>query len=566
MGNYSQAHICQCMSLLSTLRRNSVVMVTGNRQKTGKEFADGVMELARGLLPLGICSGDVVSIAAFNSELYLEWLLAIAYVGAIAAPLNYRWSYEEALLAMEVVRPAMLVTDGSCIPWYSKLQLRDIPSLRWHVSVDSPSSDVLRASNNPLTTESIKKHSVGAALPLNYSWAPEGAVIICFTSGTSGRPKGVTLSHSAFIIQSLAKIAVAGYGEDDVYLHTAPLCHIGGLSSALAMLMIGARHVLMPKFEAKSALEAIERHSVTSLITVPAMMADLVSKFRGKETWKGIDSVKKVLNGGGGLSIELTKAAIKLFPQAKLLSAYGMTETSSSLTFMTLYDPSVDNSGRPPRLNDERKLHSAHEERGVCVGKPAPHVELKISIDGSSHVGRILTRGQHVMLRYWHGSPPNESVSGNEVWFDTGDVGSVDDSGNVWLIGRANGRIKSGGENIYPEEVERTLLQHPGVTGVVVVGIPDSRLTEMVVACVQIREDWQWMYTTIKHSVSKQMPHISSDVLTQHCKQKNLTGFKIPKIFILWKKPFPATTTGKIRRDQVRGEVVFHPQHLNSNL
>ncbi|KAM1883316.1 hypothetical protein ACFX13_004692 [Malus domestica] len=566
MGNYSQAHICQCMSLLSTLRRNSVVMVTGNRQKTGKEFVEGVMELARGLLPLGICSGDVVSIAAFNSELYLEWLLAIAYVGAIAAPLNYRWSYEEALLAMEVVRPAMLVTDDSCIPWYSKLQLRDIPSLRWHVSVDSPSSDVLRASNNPLTTESIKKHSVGAALPLNYSWAPEGAVIICFTSGTSGRPKGVTLSHSAFIIQSLTKIAVAGYGEDDVYLHTAPLCHIGGLSSALAMLMIGARHVLMPKFEAKSALEAIERHSVTSLITVPAMMADLVSKFRGKETWKGIDSVKKVLNGGGGLSIELTKAAIKLFPQAKLFSAYGMTETSSSLTFMTLYDPSVDNSGCPPRLNDERKLHSAHEERGVCVGKPAPHVELKISVDGSSHVGRILTRGQHMMLRYWHGSPPNESVSGNEVWFDTGDVGSVDDSGNVWLIGRANGRIKSGGENIYPEEVERTLLQHPGVTGVVVVGIPDSRLTEMVVACVQIREDWQWMNTSIKHSVSKQMPHISSDVLSQHCKQKNLTGFKIPKIFILWKKPFPATTTGKIRRDQVRGEVVFHPQHLNSNL
>ncbi|TQE12058.1 hypothetical protein C1H46_002452 [Malus baccata] len=490
MGNYSQAHICQCMSLLSTLRRNSVVMVTDNRQKTGKEFVEGVMELARGLLPLGIRSGDVVSIAAFNSELYLEWLLAIAYVGAIAAPLNYRWSYEEALLAMEVVRPAMLVTDDSCIPWYSKLQLRDIPSLRWHVSVDSPSSDVLRASNNR----------------------------------TSGRPKGVTLSHSAFIIQSLAKIAVAGYGEDDVYLHTAPLCHIGGLSSALAMLMIGARHVLMPKFEAKSALEAIERHSVTSLITVPAMMADLVSKFRGKETWKGIDTVKKVLNGGGGLSIELTKAAIKLFPQAKLLSAYGMTETSSSLTFMTLYDPSVDNSGRPPRLNDERKLHSAHEERGVCVGKPAPHVELKISVDGSSHVGRILTRGQHMMLRYWHRSPPNESVSGNEVWFDTGDVGSVDDSGNVWLIGRANSRIKSGGENIYPEEVERTLLQHPGVTGVVVVGIPDSRLTEMVVACVQIREDWQWMNKTIKHSVSKQMPHISSDVLSQHCKQKNLTG------------------------------------------
>ncbi|KAM1032718.1 hypothetical protein ACFX2I_036269 [Malus domestica] len=287
---------------------------------------------------------------------------------------------------------------------------------------------------------------------------------MCFTSGTSGRPKGVNLSHSAFIIQSPSKIAIVGYGEDYVYLHAAPLCHIGGLSSALAMLMVGACHVLMPKFEAKSALESIELHSVTSLITVPAMMANLVSRFSAhmslellffevhvpksvgeKETWKGIDSVKKVLNGGGGLSIELTKAAIKLFPKAKLLSAYGMTETCSSLTFMTLYEPTADTAGQPLRM--------VQQGRGVYVGKPSPHVELKISVDGSSRVGRILTRGQHVMLGYWHGSPPNASVSGDKVWFDAGDIGSTDDSGNVWLIGRANGRIKSGGENIYPEEI-----------------------------------------------------------------------------------------------------------------
>ncbi|XP_021812410.1 2-succinylbenzoate--CoA ligase, chloroplastic/peroxisomal [Prunus avium] len=555
MGKSSEAHICQCLSLLSTFRRNSVVTVTGNRRKTGKEFVESVMGLAQGLLQLGLCSGDVISIAAFNSELYLEWLLAIAFVGAIAAPLNYRWNYEEAVLAMEVVRPVMLVTDESCIPWYSKLQLHHIPSLRWHVSLDSPSSDFLRTSSNVLSTETIKKDSVGDA-QLNYSWAPEGVVMICFTSGTSGRPKGVAISHSAFIIQSLAKIAIVGYGEDDVYLHTTPLCHIGGLSSALAMLMIGARHVLIPKFEAKSALEAIEQHKVTTLITVPAMMADLVLKFRGIETWKSMESVKKILNGGGGLSSELTKAAIKLFPQAKLLSAYGMTETCSSLTFMTLYDPRIDG----------RKLQLVHQERGICVGKPAPHVELRISGDGSSHVGGILTRGPHAMLRYWQGSPPNASVSGDEVWLDTGDIGSIDDSGNVWLIGRANGRIKSGGENIYPEEVERILLQHPGVNGAVVVGIPDARLTEMVVACVQVREDWQWINTSIRQSVSNQLLQMSSEILCQFCKEKNLTGFKIPKVFILRKKPFPVTTTGKIRRDLVRGEAISQLQYIISNL
>ncbi|PRQ29647.1 putative o-succinylbenzoate--CoA ligase [Rosa chinensis] len=556
MGTYSDAHICHCLNLLSTLRRNSVVTVAGNRPKTGKEFVDRVMGLAHGLLQLGLQSGDVVSIAAFNSELYLEWLLAIAYVGAVAAPLNYRWSYEEAVLAMEVVRPAMLVSDDSCVSWYSKLQQNDIPSLRWHVLLD-PSSDFVTASIvNVLTTETIRKQS-GRDASLDYCWAPEGAVIICFTSGTSGRPKGVAISHSAFIVQSLAKIAVVGYDEEDVYLHTAPLCHIGGLSSALAMLTVGACHVFIPKFDAKSAIEAIGQHNVTSLITVPAMMADLVSTFRGNDTSKCIETVKKILNGGGGLSIELTKAATKLFPKAKLLSAYGMTETCSSLTFMTLYDPKVD----------QRKSHSVDQTRGICVGKPAPHVELKICADGSSDVGRILTRGPHVMLRYWNGSLANAAAeSSSGVWLDTGDIGFIDDYGNVWLIGRANGRIKSGGENIYPEEVERTLLRHPGVTGVVVVGIPDARLTEMLVACVQIRENWRWVNTSTKDSVANQMLHISSEILLRYCKEKNLTGFKIPKKFIVWKKPFPLTTTGKIRRDQMRGEAMLHLQYLISHL
>ncbi|KAJ0017235.1 hypothetical protein Pint_11245 [Pistacia integerrima] len=113
-----------------------------------------------------------------------------------------------------------------------------------------------------------------------------------------------------------------------VYLHTAPLCHIGGLSSAMAMLMVGGCHVLFPKFEATSAVEAIEQHSVTSLITVPTIMADLITLIRKKETWKGKDNVKKILNGGGSLSAELIKDATKYFPKAKLFSAYGLSSLS----------------------------------------------------------------------------------------------------------------------------------------------------------------------------------------------------------------------------------------------
>ncbi|GAV67241.1 AMP-binding domain-containing protein [Cephalotus follicularis] len=564
MGSYSKPHICQCLSRIATFKRNSVVTITGNREKSGEQFVEGVLSLARGLLQLGLCNGHIVAISAFNSsDWYLEWLLAVAWVGGIVAPLNYRWSFEEARLAMLTIMPVMLVTDESCKNWYSKLHTNGIPSLRWHVSMASPSSNFTKIWNI-LTTDILKQQSARSP-PVTYSWAPEGAVIICFTSGTTGRPKGVVISHSALIVQSLAKIAIVGYGEDDVYLHTAPLCHIGGLSSAITMLIVGACHVLIPKFEAKSALEAMEQHRVTSLITVPAIMADLISLTSVPENWKERDSVNKILNGGGGLSIELREGATKIFPRAKLLSAYGMTETSSSLTFMTLYDPMHEITSQPLQLCGKTK--PVHPRQGVCVGKPAPHVELLIRFDhGSSEAGRILTRGPHLMLRYWDENPEKAADCMNEVWLDTGDFGSIDDCGNVWLMGRTNGRIKSGGENIFPEEVEVILAQCPGVTGVVVVGIPDTRLTEMVVACVRLRENWQWSHENCTHSIKDKEVLLSSDILQNFCREKNLTGFKIPKKLFLWTRPFPVTTTGKIKRVEVRREVMSHMQLLPSNL
>ncbi|KAJ6894867.1 hypothetical protein NC652_028572 [Populus alba x Populus x berolinensis] len=566
----------------------------GKKQKTGHQFVGDVLSLAHGLLQLGLGNGDIVAICGFNSDWYLEWLLAVAFVGGIVAPLNYRWSFEEAKSAMLMVRPVMLVTDESCKHWYQELQSNALPSVKWHVLSGSPSSGFEKTSN-VLTTETLRKHVIGTK-QLDYSWAPEGAVVICFTSGTTGRPKGVIISHSAMIVQSLAKVAVVGYSEDDVYLHTAPLCHIGGLSSAITMLMVGGCHVLIPKFEASLAIEAIKQHCVTSLITVPAMMADLISLTRLKETWKGRQYVKKLLNGGGSLSAELMKDATELFPRAKLLSAYeewdcgcsrlfcnyfhcfcitftttmlatrlGMTETCSSLTFMTLHDPTLQTPAQTLQTVDKTKSSSVHQPHGVCVGNPPPHVELKISADEPSTIGRILTRGPHLMLRYWDQNPMKATESTNDFWLDTGDIGSIDDRGNVWLVGRQNAQIKSGGENIYPEEVEAMLLQHPGVSATVVVGVPEARLTEMVVACIKLRQSWQWTNNNCKQSAENNLT-LCREVLRDYCRENKLTGFKVPKLFILWRKPFPLTTTGKIRRDQVRREVMSHLQFFPSNL
>ncbi|KAK4744196.1 hypothetical protein SAY87_010508 [Trapa incisa] len=322
MGKFSDPHVCQCLNRIAALRRNSAVSVYGDRRQTGQQFVDSVLRLASSLRGLGVAPGDVIAISAFNSYLYLEWLLAIAFVGGIAAPLNYRWSLPEAKFAVSLVNPVMLVTDESCESWYAELHSVAMPSLRWYVSLSDSHPSKQPNKTRVLNMHELKHRSERCS-PDSYSWAPEGAVIICFTSGTTGKPKGVTISHSALTVQSMAKIAICGYDEHDVYLHTAPLCHIGGLSSAMSMLMVGACHVLMPKFDAYLAIEVIEKWRVTSLITVPAMMADLIRLLRGKECWNGRETVKKILNGGGSLSPALIKGACTIFPKAKILSAYG---------------------------------------------------------------------------------------------------------------------------------------------------------------------------------------------------------------------------------------------------
>ncbi|KAL4200711.1 hypothetical protein AMTRI_Chr02g212560 [Amborella trichopoda] len=535
---YSKGHICQCLSRIATIRPDSPVTIYGNRLKTGNEFVTSVVSLAKELSDSGLERGDVVAIAALNSDYYLEWLLAVAYVGAIAAPLNHRWSLEEVRSAIELVQPAMLVVDNYCGPWAAKFQ----KTIKFHANL---------ATNNNYAIRTPPPKPI----ELDFIQAPESIVLICFTSGTTGKPKGVAIDHTALIVQSLAKIAIVGYNEDDVYLHTAPLCHIGGISSGLAMLMAGACHVFIPKFEAKSVLQAINQNNVTSFITVPTMMADLLS-FLGKTGGEGrFKSVKKILNGAGSLSDPIARAVINIFPHAKLLSAYGMTEASSSLTFMPL----------PLRKNDDSYTiisHSDNRPGGTCVGKPAPHVELQIrekAVINSCPIGAILTRGPHVMTKYWGENPTGFPNKGG--WLNTGDMGWIDEKGNLWLLGREKDRIKTGGENVFPQEVEAILSRHPGIAGVVVVGIPDDRFTEAVIACVRVKEKWSW---------GGDDPHatlqLSSSLLRDYCKQQNLSGFKIPKICLVRNKPFPLTSTGKVRRDEVRAQIMSIMHIKTSNL
>ncbi|WOL12017.1 hypothetical protein Cni_G20781 [Canna indica] len=561
MAVYSKGHICLCLGRMEAIREDAPVVICERRRRTGRDLVAGVRSLARGLAHSGVARGDVVAVAALNSDWYMELFLAITYIGGIAAPLNHRWSFEEAKMAIEFVKPKMLAVDEHCSLLAIQMKKSSsLSSIKQYVFIGNLSPGVV-CSNNYLAMDLIRR--LGQTMTIGDPiCAPDEIALICFTSGSTGKPKGVAISHTALIVQSLAKIAIVGYGEDDVYLHTAPLCHIGGISSCMAMLLAGGCHIFIPKFDAGLTFEAINNYQVTSFITVPAMMADLIEYERKFKMSSNGKSVLKVLNGGGSLPEELMIGANCLFPHAKIFSAYGMTETCSSLTFMTLFDPTVKDSMMS--YNDSINVNPAPILGGVRVGKPAPHVELKITGDNDStpgpFVGNIMTRGLHVMVRYWNSS---EVTTTRKGWFDTGDIGWLDGQGELWLIGRRNDRIKTGGENVYPEEVEAVISQHPGISKVVVVGVPDIRLTEKVVACLNIKEGWKWVDQNA--NCSQEEKQVSTEILQNFCRQRNLSRFKIPKVYTLWRKPFPLTTTGKLRRDDVRKEIMSLMQ-LPSNL
>ncbi|XP_024536897.1 2-succinylbenzoate--CoA ligase, chloroplastic/peroxisomal isoform X3 [Selaginella moellendorffii] len=417
------------------------------------DFFRRVAALSKGLRGL-VQYGERVAIAALTSEYYLEWMLAVPCAGGIVAPLNYRWSFDEANAAIQLVRPAILVLDEQCRHW-----------------------------------------------------------------GTTGTPKGVSLTHRALVAQSLAKLAIVGYSSMDVYLHTAPLCHIGGISSVLAMVMAGSQQLFLPKFETSAVRQALKDYNISTMIVVPTILRDILEPGKSGSD-QVFPSMLTILNGGGSVPSRLLPAVKKTFPNARLFSAYGMTEACSSMTFLRL---------------------DGHVPLGVgsCVGKPPPHVQVGIKD------GRIFTRGPHVMHGYWGQTIETAGVLQQDGWLDTGDIGKIDKAGNLWLLGRAKDVVKTGGENVYASEVEMVLSQHPSVSSVAVVGVPESRLSEIVAAVVRLHDGWTW-------SISEHPMTVSESDLRLHCSKQGLSRYKIPKLIVQRQDPFPVTSTGKVRKDMIK--------------
>ena len=350
--------------------------------------------------------------------------------------------------------------------------------------------------------------------------SPADTAVIIYTSGTTGRPKGAELTHVQLYMNADIPGRLFGIKPDDIAIAALPLFHVFGLSSVLNLCVrFGCTMSLIPRFTAAAVLEAIQRDRATIFDGVPTMFADLLSH----PDLDGYDlsSLRVAISGGASIPAPLLDAFEERFG-VMILEGYGLTETASTTTFNV----------------------SAEERRVYSVGKPIWGTQTQVWDDegrslppGPENVGEVVTRGLHVMKGYWHDPEATAAVFSGD-WLRTGDLGYLDKDGFLFIVSRKKEVIIRGGYNVYPSEIENVLHAHPAVAEAAVVGVPDERLGQEVMAVI------------IAHST---VTLVEADL--QSYLRERLAAYKIPRIFEFWSE-LPKNTLGKILKDElVRAKV-----------
>jgi fatty-acyl-CoA synthase len=467
-------------------------LVFGEEVRTHAELHDRAARLASALEAGGVRPGDRVALLLHNRIEFVESLLACHRLAAVAVPINFRLAPDEVEYILADSGAVALICDSP--PPASG----DVPM----VLEVGPVYDAAVTSAPPRE----------AAPPIE-----DDPALICYTSGTTGRPKGAVLTHRNLVASTLSWIHEMRAGQDDVWLSGQPLFHIGGINGLLPFLVLGATVVITPTtaFDPEAILRLIEVHGATMCIFVPTQWAAICAS----DAVKRIDphQLRVAMWGASPAPRQTLEAMERTFPRAAIVSAYGQTETSGATTLLKGPDST-------------RKMGS--------VGKPMLGVELRVVDDAlqdtaAGGVGEVVYRGPIVMAGY-HQQPEatREAFAGG--WFHSGDLARFDEEGYLWLVDRKKDMIVSGGENVYPAEVERVLLDHPAVAEAAVIGVPHPR----------------WVETPVAFVVAGAGAEPDEAELIAHCR-KFLAGFKKPSAVIVVDE-LPHNAGGKVLKRRLR--------------
>lgn len=432
---------------------------------------------ASALEACGVKRGDRVAMLSDNRPEYIEVFFACAKLGIVLVPVSWRLAEPEMIWQIEDSQPSALIAAPEWV-------------------------DIARRT---FTGPVLEFPLIGSASEPQDTCAWDDALMILYTSGTTGRPKGAVLTHGNFFWGNLNMIVNADINSDDISLMFLPMFHIGGWNvNTLPVLLKGGKVVLERTFDAQRALDLIVKKQVTWLMGVPATYL-----FMSQQPGFGsadFSSVNTMVVGGA----PMPEALLQTYAAkgVDIVQGYGLTELSPNALLLPMEDAS-------------RKLGSA--------GKPYFFTDTRLSDDGE-----IIAAGPIVMQGYWK----REDATGEAIrdgWLHTGDIGRLDDEGFFWVVDRKKDMIISGGENIYPAEIENVIYEHPSIAEVAVIGIPDDKWGESVHAMV----------------VAKEGMHCVVEDVLQHCRTR-LAAFKVPRSVEVRNDPLPRTPAGKVQKTELR--------------
>ncbi|HEY9239197.1 MAG TPA: AMP-binding protein, partial [Burkholderiaceae bacterium] len=460
---------------------------------------------------LGLNPGDRLAVLALNSDNYIELFFAAAWARLVLVPLNTRWAVPENIYSLRDAGCAALVVDDVFAPQVAEL-LRAHPMRQVVHMGDAATPAGLQAYETLIDATAPMADDCGSG---------DDLCGIYYTGGTTGSPKGVMLSHTNFTTASVNWIATLHFDEDTVYMHSAGLFHLAGASPAFALTMAGGTHVCLPKFEALLAFEAMQAHKVTYVLFVPTMINMLLN--HADFAKYDLTSVRYCEYGASPMPDAVLAAAIERLPTWVFIQGYGMTE-SAALTVSLPWKYHFDGAHGPARRR--------------AAGRAAYAVDVKI-VDDAGHElprgtpGEIAVRGPQVMIGYWN-KPEATAAAIRNGWLHTGDGAYMDEDGFVYIVDRVKDMIISGGENIYSKEVENAVHAHPAVRECAVIGVPDPKWGESVLAIVAVKDGMG----------------VTAQEIIDHC-HGLIANYKCPRA-VEFRDALPLSGAGKIMKNVLR--------------
>jgi len=469
---------------------------------------DAVARQAAALAARGVRAGDRVALLAPNHDRLVEAIYACWWLGAVACPLNVRWSAPELAQALADAEPALLLADTA-------------------LAARVPPSPLLR-----LAFEAFADEAAALRPRADSRTGGEALAALLFTGGTTGRSKGVPLTHANLWSASITRAAELPNSPDSVSLLVAPLFHVAGLGRLVGQTIAGGACVTMAAFRPDAVLAAIERHRLSDIIVVPTMLQALLDE-PGFDAAR-VQSLERIAFGAAPMPPDLLERALAVWPRAEFFQAYGLTETSGAVCI------NGPGNHRSAAARAAGKLHTVGRAglgAEILIAEPVAPGESELRELPRGEVGEIVCRGPMVTTGYWR-HPEATAAAFTDGWLRTGDAGRMEADGTLHVVDRLKDMIITGGENVYCAEVEAALRAHPAVAQAAVVGVPDARWGEAVMAFVVLDAA----------AGSEAAPDEAT--LRDWCRER-LAGYKCPR-HVAFVAELPVSAAGKVLKAALR--------------